>query len=74
MGKATYDEISATQVTALGYDETEAKIVARAAAVMGPPLETFARDLKTASVHVTGHQLMAVWQGCASARAYLSLA
>lgn len=73
MHGTTYDTASATQLIALGYDGGEASIVARAAALVGPPLEPFARDLWLASIHVTGHQLMGVWQGCAAAKAYLYL-
>ena len=73
MDNAAYDEASATRLAALGYDENEAKYILEAVALMGPPLEPFARDLKTASVHVTGHQLMAVWQGCDLVKAHLTL-
>lgn len=73
MHEAAYDEASAIRLAALGYDESEVKYILQAVALMGPPLEPFARDLKTASVHVTGHQLMAVWQGCDMVKAHLSL-
>jgi hypothetical protein len=57
----------------LGYGETEKGIVAHVASGRGLPLEQFARELMQASIHQTGHQMMAVWQGVAKVKTSLSL-
>jgi hypothetical protein len=73
MNKAVSDVVCAAHLTAMGYDVSEALLVERVTSVMSLPLEQFARDLMGKSIHETGHQLMAVWQGCSTAKANLSL-
>ena len=67
------EEFSAGKLRAMGYCQVEAHLVMRTAAMNGLPLQQFATDLMTTSIHSTGHQLMAIWQGCSSAKVSLSL-
>src|SRR5512137_1432426 len=63
----------ASLLAELGYGETERAVVAHAASCRGLPLEQFARELMQASIHQTGHQMMAVWRGVATVKTSLSL-
>ena len=73
MNKAVQSFRSAPAPAASGYDETEARLVASAAALKALPLERFAVDLMHASIHETGHQLMAIWAGGTTVKSHLSL-
>jgi hypothetical protein len=64
---------AAAKLADLGYGQPEAGYVMHTASCKGLPLEQFARELMKASIHQTGHQMMAVWQGVPTVRTNLSL-